>query len=98
MDQIPEMNTEKDLELIKNWEIRTKEDLHGLISFCKELWTYDSWSDVDSDGIFSVSTYGWSENEEIIGALEQNFIFWGLFWLESRRGGHFKFKIPFCWS
>jgi hypothetical protein len=92
------MNAEKDLELIKNWQPKSREDFDSLITFCKDLWTYDSWGDVDEDGIFSVSTYGWSGNEEIIGALEQNYLFWAIFWLESRRGGHFKFKLPPSWS
>jgi len=87
----------QDLELIENWELKTIESFDGLISFCKDLWAYDSWGEVDDEGVFSVSTYGWSGNEEIIGALEKNFIFWSIFWLESRRGGHYKFKVPPSW-
>ena len=38
-------------------------------------------------------TLGWSGNEEIIGALKENMMFWQLTWEESKRGGHYKFDI-----
>ena len=47
---------------------------------------------VTSD-VYEVSTGGWSGNESLIGALQENFVFWSMCWVQSRRGGHFIFHI-----
>jgi hypothetical protein len=44
------------------------------------------------DGVWEFATGGWSGNEEIIQALENNFMFWGMCWQLSRRGGYYEFK------
>lgn len=41
----------------------------------------------------SLSTGGWSGNEDIIEALKQNKYFYSFYWLQSRRGGHYIFEI-----
>ena len=47
-----------------------------------------------TDKEFSVEfhTGGWSENEEVIEAIEQS-LFWSLFWWKSERGGHYWLKV-----
>ena len=42
--------------------------------------------------IWKVSTGGWSGCEDLIGALQENTIFWMMCWVSSRRGGHFEFE------
>lgn len=53
----------------------------------ESLWTYEN-------NILEIHTGGWSENEDIIEALEDNqYYFWELFWWKSERGGHYWFEI-----
>lgn len=98
--------TEAALAKIREWKIASSQDLLALIRFIGELWYHrDGWSD---DGVqsahlfgsteiryhqFSVSTLGWSGNESLIEALEQNWIAWHLVWHSSRRGGHYVFQV-----
>lgn len=44
--------------------------------------------------IYRLSTGGWSDNEDMIQALQGNHLFWTLYWETSRRGGHHTFEIP----
>jgi hypothetical protein len=39
-----------------------------------------------------ISTGGWSGNEDIINALENNQWFYRFFWKQSERGGHYSFE------
>lgn len=41
----------------------------------------------------TLSTWGWSGNEDIIGVMRQT-MFWMLWWRESHRGGHYTFEVP----
>ena len=92
--------TEEALEKIKEWP---DDDMPGLMAFVKELWWMPDWgwreeittSDILDKPIirYSISTGGWSGNEEIVGAMRSNQIFWMLNWYSSRVGGHFVFEV-----
>lgn len=41
-----------------------------------------------------IATGGWSGNEEIIGALQSNFLWWSMNWQSSMRGGAYTFSCP----
>jgi hypothetical protein len=81
----------KELEIIKNWSY--KDSFLKLMEYVKKLWSWDNYFIQVDDYNFELHTGGWSGNEEIIVALEQNYLFWGLCWQESKRGGNYKFEV-----
>lgn len=96
--------TEKSLDIIKNWEY-TK-GFGNLLDFIYTIWAYNDagyWTvnrnlphEYHKDklmDVYNISTAGWSGNENIIRALQENRIFWMSCWYQSRRGGHHIFKI-----
>ena len=42
---------------------------------------------------YHISTAGWSGNESIIRAMQNNDWMWHLNWVQSRRGGHYIFEL-----
>lgn len=86
------------LNKIKNWE----GDCLRLAEYVASLWYYPNrikfYRGKDSLGRpikkLYLSTGGWSGNEELIGALRENRCFWMLCWEQSKRGGHYWFKLP----
>lgn len=90
--------SEEMLAKIEQWDAG-EGSYNDLMRFIKPYWKYSScgyWSETkyESKGIeYSISTGGWSGNEDIIRALQKNPIFWSLCWIQSRRGGHYIFKV-----
>ncbi len=86
--------TEEALEKIKEWP---DDDMPGLIGFVKELWWMPDWGwhekNEDDHIHYLISTGGWSGNEDLIGAMGSNQMFWLFCWYSSRVGGHFQFKV-----
>lgn len=41
----------------------------------------------------TLHTWGWSGNEDLLNALIENQLFWGLYWESSTIGGHYIFKL-----
>lgn len=97
--------TEAALELITKWHWT---DCKGLLEFIEGIWYMSDWGwkDVDASqlkttdrdynaeggALLFVSTAGWSGNESLIRALQDNWMAWHLCWIQSRRGGHYIFK------
>jgi hypothetical protein len=57
---------------------------------------WSSWDNQYKDKIvhkYEISTAGWSGNESIIRAMENNEMMWHLNWEQSRRGGHYIFEL-----
>jgi hypothetical protein len=68
-------------------------DYKGLLEFCKSIWHWSDWA-TSRGNSYRFATGGWSGNEDIIDAMQQNHIFWMECRESSHRGGLFKFKIP----
>jgi hypothetical protein len=83
---------EDELKTIETWDIK---DPFGLIEFIESItWTPDWCIVVKGKRVkhFEFHTAGWSENEEIIEALQKT-MFWTLYWVKTHRGGHYYFKV-----
>lgn len=85
--------TEGALELITLWDYR---DSDGWFKFIESIWHMSSWGwhelKEDDRTTYSISTGGWSGNEGIILAMAGN-ILWSVYWVSSRRGGHYEFEV-----
>jgi hypothetical protein len=82
-------------ERIKKWDVR---NVYELVRELEDNWTYKdhvkkSWE--RNCLILELHTGGDSYNESLINALEQNTIFWAMYWDRIIRGGHYYFKIDF---
>lgn len=92
--------TELACEIIKHWHWS---DEKGWFEFIKNLWYLSSWgwkevvedSDWKDEQVqrYYISTAGWSGNETLIEAMQENFMLWSLTWVQSRRGGHYIFQL-----
>lgn len=94
----PQDTISEQIERIKSWSGTPRE----LIDYVGDIWEYRSPTDwIVRNGRDSFnkktykvdfSTWGWSGNEEIVGALEGTW-FWYMFWHNSRRGGHYQMQV-----
>ena len=85
--------TEEELQKIKDWD--AVKDPMGLIGFIKGLWAYPDYFVVKGKRVIKLGLHsvGWSGNEDIIESLQENKMFFLLYWLKSTRGGHYFFRI-----
>lgn len=92
--------TENALEAIEKWHWN---DARGWFKFIEGLWHLHSWGwkektenhDYQDKLVlrYYISTAGWSGNESIIRAMQNNDWMWHLNWVQSRRGGHYIFEL-----
>jgi hypothetical protein len=83
------------LEIIKNWEFKNwPDDFYKFAEFIKNCWREDYGYYRLWGRKLWLSTGGWSENESIMSAIDQNKTFNMVCWEEIRRGGHYKFELP----
>ena len=90
---------ENELETIQKWDLLEK-PVTELLEYVRQLWEYDDRFILTGKRLTGkrvlrlyLSTGGWSGNESIIGALQQNILFWSLCWVKSQSGGHYWFVI-----
>ena len=92
--------SDESLEIIKNWGYEN--DFFDLMDYVEECWSYPDFftKEKTKDDLFKkdiiryeISTGGWSGNESIIRALQENTMFWAFCWAQSWRGGHYIFEL-----
>lgn len=86
--------TEEMLDKIAKWNY----NFIDLMRFIEPHWQYSSFgywtkNKLEKSIEYHISTAGWSGNEDIIRALQDNHIFWSLCWVQSKRGGHYIFEV-----
>lgn len=88
-----EYPTKAELDEIRNWG--GDFEFISLMEFIQGIWKYVDMGYFKRKGrTFWLSTAGWSGNESIINAMEENkHLFWFMNWESSKRGGHYKFRI-----
>ena len=77
-----------ELNIIRNWP----NNWPALMEYVESLWRWNNYFEKNGSRYY-LSTGGWSGNEEIIGALKDNQMFWIMCWYSSKRGGHYQFEI-----
>ena len=87
--------TEEALIEIENWSYN---DPQGWFDFIQSIWYLRSWGwtqeRIQVHSLeYRISTAGWSGNENIIRAMQENPILWSDTWVQSRRGGHYIFEV-----
>ena len=87
---------DEELKRIADWDLLVR-PVQELLDYVESLWKWEDWGfKLKGKRVLRLElhTGGWSGNEDIVGALQENFIFWSMCWVQSRRGGHYKFIIP----
>jgi len=91
--------TDDALDKIANWDYN---DPRGWFKFIENIWYLRScvWSEVRKADLdlpdkieYHISTAGWSGNEDIIRAMQENNILWSDTWVQWRTGGHYIFHV-----
>jgi len=88
--------TEHALDMIAKWDWRHTDEC---FEFVRQMWRWNDmlWTQTD-DGAkitYDFSTGGWSGNESLIAALQENHMIWIFTWVQSQRGGHYVFELPY---
>ncbi len=88
-----EYPTDAQLDEIRTWP---GDQLVSWFAYIKAAGNY--WPDGDfwtqKGATVYVSTGGWSGNEDILDAMQENFACWARTWYSHRRGGHYEFHLP----
>lgn len=91
--------TESTLEKISEWNgtsTQLLEFVSGIWWMKDMLWREEDqphrWRENSAVRVYTLSTGGWSGNEDIIRAMERS-PHWQWIWYQSRRGGHYTFEV-----
>ena len=92
--------TDDAITIIEKWHWN---DIPGWFTFINSIWHLASWGWTESNETddmnpdkkiyrYYISTAGWSGNETLIRAMQNNDMMWTFTWFESQRGGHYIFE------
>lgn len=88
-----EYPTIAELRRVRAWPL--EDGFDALLEYVRGLWWMPDWGWRQTQRRYYISTGGWSGNEDLITALEENrSLFWVICWVSSRRGGHYEFEVP----
>lgn len=78
-----------ELQKIKTWVIDSHKTYHDLMRYIHSIWTYPDYfkRDYHHPNAYRLVTGGWSGNEDIIRAMNQNPYLNAFYWYRSERGG-----------
>ena len=80
--------TDEELLKIREWKVDKNFDIHELMDYAYSLWRYQDENYFKRIGnSYRLVTGGWSGNEDVIKALQNNLMFWLMYWESSDRGG-----------
>lgn len=82
--------TDETLSEIEKWPVE-----RGWVNLLEHIREYfeDHGSFTRVGGFFQITTGGWSGCEDVIRALEKNYLFWQTCWCASYRGGKYEFLV-----
>ena len=84
--------TKEELKKIREWPVIINvPDFNKFMDFVHGIWHYVFGYWQQEGNIYHISTAGWSGNEDIIAAMQDNFVLWSMYWCQSQRGGHYIF-------
>ena len=98
--------TEDELKRVEEWADHANP--HAWFSYIKSVgnyWPDESWGWHEKDHAtgewpgdkpyhaYFISTGGWSGNESILEAMQNNFEMWHSTWYSHRVGGHYEFRV-----
>jgi hypothetical protein len=95
--------SEAELEKIKNWPPPEKDlfELDALMQYVHERWKYPTFWEEDQVEEFgrphrryTFSTGGWSGNESLVTAMEENPVLSMIAPWSWQRGGHYEYRLP----
>lgn len=90
--------TEEALNQLRSFKL-TDDTIALFLLLLQETWWRSEWG-IDKKRQYrgfirlTLHTGGWSGNEDIIDALQENTVLWNSIYLSRKPGGHWQFKIP----
>ena len=90
-----EYPTAKELRTLRAWNL-SQGSIMEFLDYIRAIWWAPDWGYTLSGKRvlrLALHTGGWSGNEEIIEALQRNYLFWPLCWRKETVGGHYWFRI-----
>lgn len=89
--------TEDELTMVRNWAFTKPGDFEAFMAYVQSVgmyWPTKSFGWRQQGRTFWIATGGWSGNEDILEAMQENFIFWSVCWQQTKRGGQYQFTLP----